>query len=617
MRWFLLLLLLAPAVATADDRPNILWLTTEDIGPELGCYGDKYADTPNLDAFAKRSTLYLNAWSNAPVCAPARTTIISGMYASSLGAEHMRSLVPLPKGVQLYPTLMREAGYFCINPGKTDYNVEAPAKLWDRIGKDESPWPLLQQRQPFMAVLNNVGTHESQIRTRPHEWKHDPAKAVIPPYHPNAQETREDWAQYYDNITAMDAWFAEQLKQFDAAGLSDNTIVFFYGDHGSGMPRHKRSLQNSGLRVPLIVHIPEKFRSLLPTDTPIHGQAERLVGFVDLAPTILSLAGAAIPQTMQGVPFLGKIASPPQPYLYGFRGRMDERIDLLRTVRDERFHYIRHYMPHRVAGAHMAYMFETPTTRKWKALFDAGQLNPIQAAFWEPKPSEELYDLQSDPHETRNLVTSPEHQQQLKALRQAHLDHIMAIRDPGFLPEDELHSRAPGMAPYDLAHDPQKYPLPDVFKMAHEASMLLPDALNDLITGLSHPDSAVRYWAVMGILMRGPTAVSDTHEQLLEIMLNDPSPSVRTVAAEALGRFGYLEDRPQVLDWLLEAANGEKHGPYVSILALEAIDYMNEKAAPATDRIQKIPRKGPWQSPRNANYADRLIEEILIGLPSK
>ncbi|SFH69603.1 sulfatase-like hydrolase/transferase [Planctomicrobium piriforme] len=608
---FVLALIVTPAIVLANDRPNILWLTTEDIGPELGCYGDKYADTPNLDAFAKRSTLYLNAWSNAPVCAPARTTIISGMYASSLGAEHMRSLVKLPPDVKLYPTLMREAGYYCINPGKEDFNIETNGSIWDKVNKKEPLWPALQQHQPFMAVFNYDGTHESYLHKRPHEWKHDPALAPIPPYHPDAPQVREDWAQYYDNITGMDAWFAEQLKQLADAGLADDTIVFFYGDHGSGMPRHKRSLHSSGLRVPLIVHVPEKFRGLLPVDAPREGETGRLVGFVDLAPTVLSLANVQSPATMQGVPFLGQFAASPPQHLFGFRGRMGERTDFSRSARNARFAYIRNYMPNRPEGAHVAYMFETPTTQVWKQMYDAGQLNAAQSAFWQPKPPEELYDLQTDPHELHNLAADPQYAAVLQELRQALHQHLLTVRDPGFLPEDELHSRAPDLSPYELAHDPDKYPLAEILQMADAASLLSPDALDELNKGLADKDSAVRYWAVLGLSMRGAEAVTQAREQLASLLQSDPSPSVRTVVAEALGQYGSPEELQAALAWLLKASNGEQYGPYVSRQALEAIDALGDKARPIAEQLQMLPRTGPWETPRNPGQTTQLLKVIL------
>lgn len=609
-------LLMILSSAASADRPNILWLTAEDIGPHLGCYGDAYADTPHLDAFAGRSLLYRNAWSNAPVCAPARTTIISGLYPPSTGSEHMRSMVNLPDGFLMYPQYLRQAGYFCVNPGKEDYNVAKPGKVWDDAAKgDKQLWSQLKEHQPFMAVLNNTGTHESQIRTRPHQWIHDPERCPVPPYHPDTPEVRRDWAQYYDNITEMDRWFGRQLDQLEQAGLADDTIVFFYGDHGSGMPRNKRWLYQSGLHVPLIVHIPAKFATLAPGYQD-GGTSDRLVSFVDLAPTVISLAGMKPPSHLQGDAFLGDFTAPEPKYAFGFRGRMDERYDLLRAVRDRKYLYIRNYMPYRPYGQYLSYMFQTPTTVVWKELFDAGKLNEAQSQFWRKKPPEELYDLEADPQQIHNLAASSEHQKTMHELRTALRDWQLRIRDVGLLPEDELHNRVPGQTPYELGHDSVGYPLERILGMAELAAAFDASSIPLLVKGLSDADSAVRYWAAQGLLAREKTGVRVGGAALAKALSEDPSPSVRTITAEALAQYGPEESRRQALDWLIEAANAEKHGPWVAVSALNAIDFLDDKAASLKEQIDQLPTKGDWVPSRGADYVPRLIEKTLADIQS-
>ncbi len=604
-----LFITLAGPVYSAEERPNILWLTAEDIGPHLGCYGDSYATTPNLDRFAARSILYTNAWSNAPVCAPARTTIISGMYPTSTGSEHMRSLTRLPEPFQMYPVELRRAGYFCINHVKEDYNLAKPEGLWDQAPR-KNPWPKLKNHQPFMAVFNYTGTHESQIRKRPHVWKHDPAKAPVPSYHPDTLEVRQDWAQYYDNITEMDQWFGEQLKQLEAQGLSDNTIVFFFGDHGSGMPRHKRWLYNTGLRVPLLIHVPERFRHLVPEGVSPTGPCDRLVSFVDLAPTLNRLAGQKPPEYLQGSAFLGKNTAPPRRYLYGFRGRMDERIDLSRTVRNERFHYIRNYFPHLAQGEYLAYMFQTPTTRKWNELFLAGQLNEAQRGFWEPKPPEELYDLEADPEEIHNLVNSPEHAEILEELRRANTEHLLRIRDVGFLPEAEFH-RGKDLTPYEIGHDQDRYPLEEILRMADAASGLLQESPAILAQGLKHSNDAVRFWAATGLLVHGQQTV-ETHRDVLRTMIQkDPSPSVRVAAAESLGQSGHSDDLLAAVDVLLDLANPQREGPYVSLAALNALDHLKERSPSIREGVQHLDLPEKIDAMRGGAYHTRMKEAIL------
>jgi uncharacterized sulfatase len=597
--------------AAAADPPNILWITCEDTGPHLGCYGDAYAVTPNLDRLAAQGMRYRTAWSNAPVCAPARTTIISGVYPSSTGAEHMRSQVDMPAPMKMYPQLLREAGYYCTNNSKEDYNLEKPGRVWDD-SSGKAHWKNRPAGQPFFAIFNITVSHESQIRVRPHTLKHDPTKVRVPAYHPDTPEVRHDWAQYYDKVTEMDAQAGKRLQELADAGLMDQTIIFFYGDHGSGMPRSKRWPYNSGLHVPLIVYIPQKFKDLAPKEYAAGGSSDRLVSFVDLAPTLVSLSGMKPPEWMQGHAFLGKFAAPPQPYIHGLRGRMDERYDLVRSVRNQRYIYIRNYMPHLIYGQHISYMFQTPTTRVWKRLYDEGQLKPPQTFFWERKPPEELYDLQADPDEVDNLVDSPEHQAVLKELRQAQREQAMRIRDVGFLSEAEMHSRAAGTTIYEMGHDPKKYPLEKIMAMADLASGLKPDVLPQLKQGLKDYDSAVRYWAAMGLLMRGKSAAQATREEL-RAALQDKSPSVRIIAAWALGQYGNDEDLDKSLPVLKALAPPDKNGAYASMLALNAIDALGARAASLRDVLKTMPAKDPAAVGRANGYVSRLLADILKG----
>ena len=594
--------------ASSNALPNILWITCEDIGQQLGCYGDRYATTPNLDALAAKGMIFRHVWSAAPVCAPARTGIISGIYPTSTGAEHMRSMVPLPKSFRMYPQFLQEAGYYCSNNNKEDYNLGKPGKVWDD-SSTKAHWKNRAPGQPFFAIFNDTVTHESQVRKRPHNFVHDPAKVRVPAYHPDTPEARRDWAQYYDQITLMDGNAGRQLRDLAQAGLADDTIVFFYGDHGAGMPRSKRTPCNSGLEVGLIVYFPEKWRHLAPKDYRPGGTSERLVSFLDLAPTLLSLADVQPPVWMQGHAFAGKFAAPAPEYLHGYRGRMDERYDLVRSVTDGRYVYLRNYLPHLPAGQHVAYLFETPTTRVWKELFDAGTLTPPQRLFWERRQPEELYDLQSDPDEVKNLAASPQHQEILQRLRRAEQEQARRVRDVGFLPEGEIHTRSGGSTPYEMGHDDAKYPFEKIFAMAELASWLRPEAIPQLIAGLADSDSAVRYWAALGLLMRGPSAVSDAHDKLTAA-LNDPSPHVRVVAAQALAQFGNTSDLQKSLNALVELASLKNNSVYVSLQALNALDALGAKAAGVKDAIAALPPKAPRMPERTGGYVPRLLEQL-------
>ena len=593
-------------------RPNILWITSEDNGPQLGCYGDKYATTPHIDDLAKRGTVFKIAWSSAPVCAPARTAIITGMYPNSLGAQHMRSNVPLPRGVKLFPQILREAGYYCTNNSKEDYNVVKPDGVWDRSSR-KAHWRDRGKDQPFFAVFNITTSHESQIRKRPHRAVHDPADVRVPAYHPDRPEVRRDWAQYYDKLTEMDRGVGRRLKEIEDAGLADDTIVFYFGDHGPGMPRSKRWPFNSGLHVPMVIYLPKRFRE---NSLEAGGATDRLVSFVDLAPTVLSLAGIRPAPWMQGKAFLGKFSEPPHQFIHGFRDRMDERYDLVRSIRDRRYAYLRHFLPHRVYGQHVWYQRQTPTDRVWKSLFDAGKLNATQSAYWKVKPSEELFDLVADPDETVNLAGSPEHQKVLERFRSELTRWTTEIRDVGFLPEAELHRRAAGKSPFDVARQTGKYDFERIAKFAWLVTDRSRIETESLLDGLHDSDSAIRFWAVTGIQINAERLPKEVHAKLNDLV-GDHSPSVAIAAAEFVVQRSENEPmRSKALNRLIDFADLESQSLYVCLEALNAIDRLDALARPKLAELKQLPRNHKKVNGRMKNLVNRLLEKILLDLES-
>jgi uncharacterized sulfatase len=613
MRYSLFLIafwLLLPGTAVVADelRPNILWISSEDHGPHMGCYGDKYASTPHVDKLAARGMIYTRVWSCAPVCAPARTTIISGLYPPSTGAEHMRSMVPFPRDKKMFPQYLHEAGYYCTNNAKEDYNLASPGRVWDD-SSGKAHWRNRRPDQPFFAVFNSLKSHESQIRTRPHKPVHDPALVHVPTYHPDTPEVRRDWAQYYDVVSEADADAGKRLQELDEAGLADDTIVFYWADHGSGMPRSKRWPCDSGLHVPLVVYVPAKYRHLAAPDYKPGGKSDRLISFLDFAPTVLALAGIKPPDWMQGQAFLGRNVQPPPAFINGFRGRMDERYDMVRSATDGRYVYIRNYMPHRIYGQHVDYMFQTPTTRVWKKLHDEGKLTAVQDAFWNTKPPEELYDLQNDADEVNNLAGSPASASVLDKFRRAQRDWALRIADVGFLPEGEIHSRSAGSSPYDMGHDPKKYPLQRIFEAAELAASRDDRAIPKLKEALKDEDSAVRYWAALGLLIRGQSVEVSARDELRSA-LKDKSPYVRCVAAESLARYGSDADRQASLAELLELGSQEKYGVFVAMAALNALGELGPKAASSRDAIRALSAKGKVPDPRYSPCVPQLIESL-------
>jgi uncharacterized sulfatase len=610
-RLFLLLSTVCLPFSSFSAQPNILWLTSEDHGPEMGCYGDKVARTPNVDALAAKGMIFKKAWSVAPVCAPARTAIISGLYPSSSGGLHMRSMVTMPAGTKMYPQFLGEVGYYCTNNSKTDYNVREPGKVWDE-SSNQAHWKKRGEGQPFFAIFNSTKSHESQIRTRPHKQITKPEDVRVPSYHPDTPEVRQDWAQYYDKVSEADADAGKRLQELAEAGLAEDTIVFYYGDHGSGMPRRKRWPSNSGLHVPMVVYFPEKWKHLAPKEYSAGGKSDRMVSFVDLAPTLLSIVGIKPPEWMQGHAFAGPHQTEPPPFLYGERGRMDERMDLVRSVTDGRYVYLRNYYPHVSQAQRVAYQFETPTTRVWNQLFTEGKTTPAQSIFWRtPKDTEELYDLETDRDEVRNLASSPEHKAVLEKMRAAQRDHLAKVRDVCFLPEHEMHLRSEGSTPYDTAHDPAKYPFEKILAAADLASGMDSTATPELARLMTEDkDSAVRFWGALGLLMRGESAERE-QTAVLSKALEDDSLDVRIPAAQSLGLHGDEAALGKALTTLGSLATPAEHDVLTAMAALAAVEALGPKAATLKPQIAAMKPDGASPDNRYNSYVPRLIANIV------
>lgn len=586
-----------------SDRPNILWITSEDNGQELGCYGDRYAITPNLDKLASRSLKYRTCWSNAPVCAPARTTIISGMYATSLGAHHMRSGVTLPEEIKLYPQLLRETGYYTTNHTKTDYNFDGEGGGWHDSGRTAHWRNRPSKTTPFFSVFNFTISHESKIRSKPHKLKHDPALAPLPAYHPDTPEVHRDWAQYYDKVTEMDTQVGSLLEQLAADNLTDSTIILYYGDHGSGMPRSKRWPFDSGLRVPLLLHVPEQFSDLAPSNYQAGGSSDRLVSFVDLAPTALNLAGAEQPAYMQGSPFAGKEIQPGPNYLFGFRGRMDERIDMVRSCTDGRYVYMRHFYPERPYLKHVDYMFQTETTRVWKQLFDKGQLNEAQSKFWKTKPVEELFDLEQDPSEVENLAGTEKHTAKLKEMREVLRNWMTNSLDLGVMPEAEMHRLSAPLSPRAFAEKNQN-------KVKQWINLSFDSLESGKHSGnlerlAKTGDSVERFWAARGLSQVTPT--TDTLKTLTAL-IDDESPSVAIAACDALIQIGTKQQSKLATDKLIDLANVETTGHFAAIAALNVIDTKSPLSGEQIAKLKQLPRSLASPPTRVGKYVGKLID---------
>lgn len=580
-------------VGQTTDRPNILWLVSEDnSASNHGCYGNEQAITPNIDGLAEEGIIYDNAFANAPVCAPARFTIITGMYASACGTQHMRSNNAIPDEFRFFPEYLRRAGYYCTNNAKEDYNTRNAEyfgdnkdaySAWDESSRT-AHYKNRKPGQPFFAVFNTHLSSEKWIHYHLMEEEeqliHNPADIELAPYHPDLPEVRNCYACCADHITMTDRWVGEMLKELDQKGLSENTIVIYYTDHGGSLPRSMRYLFESGTRIAMIVRFPEKYQHLAPTGP---GTREtRLVSFVDLAPTILKLAGIEIPGHMQGLPFLGAQMPEAPEYAFCFRGRMDERYDMMRSVRDKKYRYIRNYMPHRIYGQHLWYLWRSPATRAWELAYENGLCNTIQSRFWEKKSTEELYDITRDPHNVHNLAGIPEYQDILEKMREENRKRVRKNRGAGFIPEGMMTQMAGNSTIYQLTHS-EDFPVEEIIHAAEVASEQKPENLYELMNRLSADHPAVRYWAATGCLILGEEAIEASSH--LRNMLEDPYGDNRIVAAEALCEMGFSE---QSLEVLVAEMNNDNQ--WVQLHALNSLQCLGDRARPVTREIMSNAR---------------------------
>jgi len=575
--------------AKPPARPNVLWITVEDMSCNLGCYGDKYATTPNIDRLAGQSVRYTNVFATAPVCSPVRSCLVTGVIATSMGTSNLRSQFPIPAYFKGTASYLRDAGYYCTNNVKTDYNTSNASKLikacWDECS-GKAHWRGRKAGQPFFAIFNDMVTHQSRSMVMPYAQFakqvqsklskaeiHDPAKAPVPPYYPDTPITRRTVARYYDCISVMDKNTAAILKQLEDDGLADDTIVFFYSDHGAGLPRHKRLVLDSGLRVPLLIRFPKKYRHYAPA--PVGKTIDRMLSFVDFPPTLLSITGVTPPNYMQGRVFLGPSSASPRNYIYAARDRVDEAYDLARCVRDSNWLYVRNYMPHQSYNQPSFYSDQGEIRNDITALAAADKLKTTaQKHYAGPtRAREELYDTANDPHQINNLAADPKKARRVREMRSLLRGWMRRVKDMGFIPECDLAGRIKGTTAYELARSDKAPPLARIM----DAAELVGDdkAMDKQIKLLKDPDSAVRYWAAVGLRAAGAKAIGQA--------INDPAPAVRIEAAWAMADLTGDKKALTLLSTELEGSNAR-----AAVRAARALQMLGEKARGALPAMQRV-----------------------------
>jgi len=579
----------ARANQARDNRPNILWLSCEDISPHIGCFGDENAITPHIDRLTREGVRYTNTFTTAGVCAPCRSGIITGMYQTTIGTHHMRCSAKLPPMIKAFSTYLGRASYYCTNNSKTDYQTGDLRDAWDE-SSSKAHWRNRKKGQPFFAVFNFTGCHESGIaseskymsvtkRLKPSQ-RQDPNKLKLPPYYPDTPIVREDWKRNYELITAMDAWAGDLIQQLKEDGLYEDTIIFFWSDHGVGLPRAKRWLYDSGTHIPLVVRIPERFR------TGNQGKPgsldDQLISSIDFGPTVMNLAGLSVPEYMQGQPFLGPNLPKPRKYVFGARDRMDERYDIIRSVRDKRYRYIRNYEPLKPYYQYMNTPEKGATMKEIRRVHSEGKLPAAAKLFMaDRKPVEELYDLQKDSHEINNLVDDPEYLSVLKRMRKAHQQWVQDTKDLGLIPEPELMEREKRCGNrYAILRQTGGDALNSRLGQIAALASAGKEALPKLIAAMDDEDAAIRYWGATGI--GNLAADARAAEGTMVAALRDESVSVRVAAARAL----CMMDKPrQALPVLIETLSSEY--PWGRLQAAIVLGDIGEQARPAEEALKK------------------------------
>lgn len=604
----------SPAVRNGE-RPNILWLTFEDkSASEFGCYGNVDVHTPVTDSLAAKGILFTNAWSSAPQSSPARSSIITGCYATAYGMDFHPYHFDTPPDI-FFPQRLREAGYYCTNNSKTHYNsTEDNKACWDECDRKASYNSRKRKEgQPFFAVFNTTCTHMGRIRTIHTDGRRDyteegiyPSRLTLPPYLPDLPEVRSDYAGDLEGVQDVDKWLGIFLDDLKEKGLDDDTIVFFFSDHGGCLPRGKGYLYETGLQVPMVVYFPPKWRHLA---NGMHGREDGLVNFVDLAPTVLSLAGIRPDRHMQGLPLFGKYAvksvEKERPVNFAFAANQLHHFMPVRAARDGRFKYIRSYVPYRQFALRNYYQWGMPSNKAWdKFVLGGHNTDPVYAQPFGVHPAEMLFDLENDPYELKDLSSDPEYREELLKFRKAVSGHIRQTGDLGFF----LPTTRGKCNLYETAHG-RNFPLQELYVLVEKAGM--GDLADEPLfrKALGSEISEMRYWAAVGYGQLARTGALDVCPEGLMALLEDEDPYVASEAAFAVTYLGH--EREGILRLLNPREEKDRK---IGYSALECISLDASKRAAIREFIPEL-----WEAdkalPHKKNEdAGLMVRGILVNL---
>ena len=574
-------------------KPNILWITSEDNSIEwISCYGSKNAKTPNIDQLAKEGFRYLYCFDNGAVCAPTRSSWITGMHSISNGTQPMRSGFEIPATISFYNELLQKAGYYTSNCSKTDYNLRGPKgrnpkEFWDYSGGDYAgTWKKRKEGQPFFTVYNIGDSHESRAFGDHKDESVDPEEMILAPYHPDLPEMRNTYAKYASAISRMDSLVGQAIENLKQDGLYENTIIVYNSDHGGVLARSKRFLYSSGIHCPLIVRIPEKMKALYPKGKTPGSTMDRIVSFIDMPKTWVSLTGAEMKDQFQGRIFLGPNTEPESQYHFSWRERADERFDNVRVMRDKQFAYHKNYAPFAPNGQYLAYMHNMKATGAWERHHLAGKTNAVTGRFFEPRPSEEFYDNFKDFHNIDNQIDDPLHQTKIKELKKELRRQQLKYFDSGLMPE-EMRNRIikeKNTTVYDFVRDPKLYPLAQYLDYSDLALTRKKKNLKTFTKGLADEDPVKRYWSVIGLLLLEKQAKPAIPELKKVLGGRDEIPAFAAWAIYKAGEKTFAEK------WMLEAIT---QNPGNKTLA-NIFDWMGTASHSLLAKIpsDKLPQKG-------------------------
>lgn len=590
---------------TFDYQPNILWISVEDISCNLRCYGDSTVETPNIERLASEGVVFDNAYATAPVSSASRSSVITGMYSSYMGtANHRTYGVDIPQKVRPFTAYLREAGYYCTNNPKEDYNFTTPKEAWDESGFTAHYYHRKDKNQPFFQVYNILACHESQIWCN--AWEHltvEPDSVRIPAYFPQNNEIiKKDVARKYANIELMDLYVGQKLKMLEDEGILDSTIVVFWSDHGGMLPREKREPCNTGLKVPVIIRFPNK--------TLAGTRNKELVSLMDLGPTMLSLVGLQKPAHIQGKAIAGKGREEPRKYSFGMANRMDESNDISRSVTDGRYRYVRNYLPEFAGFKYLQYRFNMKMMKEMYRLHNQEEMNGfVHQWFMQNKPAEELYDTKTDIDEVVNLADNPDYSDKLNEMREALINWQQNVHDVCLMPEGEIFAtqRRCNMPVSDyFDQNPEYYKR--IQATANQA--LFPSKnIKNLIKALDDTIPSVRYWAIRGIGRLGKEGKS-YFKRLIKLK-DDPSISVQTSLAWALSETGINEDAIPIYQKVLNTKHKDKPNSdniyYSKVMAVNDLTYNHTIARKLKKKLQDIAKNEKYILQQTA---ENVLEEL-------